>query len=139
MNRMVIDASVLVKPYFKEEHSSIATYLIENTSELLAPDFLWAEVVHVVWKHLRRREIGIDDATVQINAMLRMLVTTHGCFDLAASAFDLATQTGCSAYDGMYAALAIREDIPLITGDKRLANAFAASPHAKLVRFVGTF
>jgi len=137
LHRLVIDASVLVKMFFKEEHSETSTHLIENASELLAPDFLWAEVVHVVWKRLRRREIGAADATDLVNMMLRVPVTTCGCFELADAAFELATRTGCAVYDGLYVALAVRENIPLVTGDQRLANALATDSHARHVRFVG--
>jgi len=133
MNRIVLDANVLVKLFFEEEHSDVAIRLVRSDSVLLAPDFFWAEVVHVVWKYLRRRKISDAGASNVIGDMLRVSVTTHSCFGLAATAFDVAVRTGCTVYDGMYVALAMRENVPLVTDDQRLVSALAGGPYARYV------
>ncbi len=137
MKRLVLDASILVKLFVSEEHSDTSERVVDQTIELLAPDLLWAEVASVMWKKVSRKQLSSADATAIYSDMLRFPITTCGNGELAASALALAIQTGRSVYDCLYLALAVRENIPFLTGDERLVNAFAGGPHAKLVRFIG--
>jgi predicted nucleic acid-binding protein len=137
MKRFVIDASILVKLFFEEEHSDTSVRCVQNASELLAPDLLWVEAANVVWKRLRRNELYAADAAALVDEMLRVPIVTHGHVGLASSALALAAETGRTVYDCLYLALAIRENIPLLTGDERLTNALAAGPYGKRIRFVG--
>jgi predicted nucleic acid-binding protein len=137
MKRLVIDASILVKLFFEEEHSEASARHLKNAAELLAPDLLWAEVANVVWKRLRRREITVADAGGLVDEMLRVPVVTHEHLGLVSPALALAAETGRTVYDCLYLALAIRENVTLLTGDERLANGLADGPHGKRVRFVG--
>lgn len=43
MTRFVLDASVLVKLFFREIHSEAAERCVGAARELLAPDLIWAE------------------------------------------------------------------------------------------------
>lgn len=137
MKRLVLDASILVKLFVAEEHSETSERVVNQAIELLAPDLLWAEVASVMWKKVNRKQLSSADAVAIYGDMLRFPITTCGNGELAASALALAIQTGRSVYDCLYLALAIRENIPFLTGDERLVNALAGGPHAKLVRFIG--
>lgn len=137
MKRFVIDASILVKLFFEEEHSEASVRYVQNATELLAPDLLWAEATNVVWKRLRRGEITADDAAAVVQEMLKVPIVTTGDSDLALSALALAADTGRSVYDCLYLALACRQNIPLLTADERLVNALADGAFAGRVRFVG--
>lgn len=137
MKHFVIDASILVKLFFEEEHSDASVRYVRNATELLAPDLLWVETANVVWKRLRRNELSAADATALVDEMLRVPIVTHGHLGLVSPALALAAETGRSVYDCLYLALAIRENVPLLTGDERLVNALAAGPYSKRVRFVG--
>ena len=137
MKTFVIDASILVKLFFEEEHSDTSVAYVKDAKELLAPDLLWVEAANVVWKRLRRGELSAADAGGLVDEMLRVPIVTHGHAGLVSSALALAAETRRTVYDCLYLALAIRENIPLLTGDERLANALAAGPYAKRVRFVG--
>jgi predicted nucleic acid-binding protein len=46
----------------------------------------------------------------------------HRHHDLALDALDLALRRGISVYDAAYAALAVREMLPLFTADRKLAS-----------------
>ncbi len=48
MKCFVIDASILVKLFFQEEHSEASVRYVKNATELLAPDLLWVEATNVV-------------------------------------------------------------------------------------------
>jgi predicted nucleic acid-binding protein len=137
MKAFVIDASILVKLFFDEEHSEASVQCIKTATELLAPDLLWVEAANVVWKRLRRDEITAEDAAALMEEMLRVPIVTHASLDLVAPALALAAGTGRTVYDCLYLALAIRENIPLLTGDERFANALSADPFAKRICFVG--
>lgn len=137
MKRLVIDASIMVKLFVVEEHSDTSERVVNQAIELLAPDLLWAEVASVLWKKVNRKQISATDAAAIYGDMLRFPILTSSNGELAASALALAMQTGRSVYDCLYLALAIRENIPFLTGDERLVHALAGGPHAKLVRFIG--
>ena len=137
MRRLVIDASILVKLFFEEAHSDTSVQYVKNATELLAPDLVWVEAANVVWKRLRRGELSAADAGALVDEMLRVPLVTHGHVSLVGPALALAAETGRTVYDSLYVVLAIRENIPLLTGDERLANALAAGPYGKRVRFVG--
>lgn len=57
MTACVVDASVVVKWFFPEEHSLQCLELLSTVDELLASDLVWAEASNVVWKRLVRGEI----------------------------------------------------------------------------------
>lgn len=137
MKRFVIDASVLVKLFFEEEHSDASVKYVRNAADLLAPDLLWAEATNVVWKRLRRGQITADNAAGLVQEMLRVPIVSFSSFDLAAPAMALAAQTDRTVYDCLYLALAQRQNVPLVSGDERLVNALANGPLGKLIRFVG--
>jgi predicted nucleic acid-binding protein len=137
LKRLVIDASILVKLFFEEEHSESCVRYVSHATELLAPDLLWVEAANVVWKRLRRNEITSADAAALVDEMLRVPIVTASHAGLTSPALALAAQTGRTVYDCLYLALAMRENIPMLTGDERLANSLAAGPYAKYVRFIG--
>jgi predicted nucleic acid-binding protein len=137
MKHFVIDASVLVKLFFEEEHSRASVHYVENASELLAPDLIWVETANVVWKRLRRGEVAAEDAGELVQEMLRLPILTSASFELVSPAMALAADTGRTVYDCLYLALAIRENVPLLTGDERLVNALRTGPFARRIVFVG--
>ncbi len=137
LKRFVIDASILVKLYFEEEHSESSVRYVKNAAELLAPDLIWVEAANVVWKRLRRNELTSADATALVDEMLRVPIVSASHAGLTSPALALAAQTGRTVYDCLYLALAIRENIPMLTADERLANSLATGPYANYVRFIG--
>ncbi len=137
MKGFVIDASVLIKLFFEEKHSETPSRWVKGATRLAAPDLLWVEAANVVWKRSRRGEITAEQAAAVVTDMLRVPVETSPAFDLVASAAALAIDTGRTVYDSLYLALAIRESVPLLTGDERLANALSGGPFAKHIRRVG--
>ncbi len=129
---------MLVKLFFEEQHSNAAVRLVKNASRLMAPDLMWAEAANVVWKRLRRNEIATEEASGVVEEMLRVPIVTASNFDLVDSAIALAAVTGRTVYDCLYLALAIRENMTLLTGDERFVNGLADTPYAPRVHFVGT-
>ncbi len=77
------------------------------------------------------------DAAALVGEMLRVPIVTYGGVDLVGPALTLAADTGRSVYDCLYLALSIRQNLPLLTADERLANALHDGPFAKHICFVG--
>lgn len=138
MTRRVVDASVVVKLFFDEEHSKAAEKHVKQAGELLAPDLIWAEAANVVWKRVRRHDITPEEATGITQQLLALPIHVCPSADLVADALELAVRFDRSVYDGLYLALAVRRDCPLLTADQRLFNALSETPLARHVRFVGS-
>lgn len=120
MSRFVVDASVAVKWFVPEANSPEAAALLDPAHTLYAPDLLVAEVGNVLWKKTRRRELRPGEARLILRGLASVPLELTPSRDLVGAALDLALHVGCSAYDGMYLALAIHHDCRLVTADRRL-------------------
>lgn len=136
MTMLVVDASVVAKWFFPEEHSSESRRLLSPRHTLLAPDLIWSEAGNIAWKRVRRGEMKADEAAEFIADLIRLplgVVPTQG---LLAPALELAIATDRTVYDCMYLAMAIDRKCRLVTADERFVNALAATPFAKHIRHV---
>lgn len=133
MTSLVIDASVAAKwmlPAGSEPLKPDALRLLDDYGagelELVVPDIFWAECASIIWKAVRRQRLPQLDAEQAIELMLRRQIPTVPTKTLLADATRIAFDFGCSVYDSLYVALAVRSNKQLITADERLANALAA-------------
>jgi predicted nucleic acid-binding protein len=136
MTTLVVDASVVAKWFFPEEHSRESRRLLSSRHTLLAPDLIWSEFGNIVWKRLRRGELTAEEARELVADLSRMPLEIGGTQDLLAPALELAAATDRTVYDCMYLALAMDRRCRLATADERFVNALAATPFAKHVRHV---
>ena len=77
MSAYVVDASVVAKLFFEEEHSGRSAALFRRASRLLAPDLVWAELGNVVWKRASRAEITDVQATLILGEAMRLPMDTE--------------------------------------------------------------
>ena len=135
MTTLVVDASVVAKWNFPEEHSQAARRLLKGL-DLCVPDFLWSEFGNIVWKKWRRREITAEEGLFILQDFqktnLRFFLTDR----LRSGAWAMATRFDRSFYDCLYLALAVQENCPLITADRKFYNALQATPLAAQVVWV---
>jgi predicted nucleic acid-binding protein len=136
MSVLVVDASVVAKWFFLEEHSAQSRRLLAPRRALLAPDLIWSELGNIAWKRVRRGELQADEAAQMVADMSRMPLEIAPTHALLPPALELALATGCTVYDCMYVALAINRRCRLATADERLVNALSATPFARHVRHV---
>jgi predicted nucleic acid-binding protein len=101
-----VDASTAVKWYFEEEYSDAASRLISPAHTLLAPDLLIAEFANVAWKYVRRGDATVLHAREALNALLRVRLHLHTSATVMPAAFNIACETGRTAYDSIYLARA---------------------------------
>lgn len=138
MTRLVLDASVVAKLYFSEEHSDRAERAVRRKrAALFAPDLLFAELANIAWKRVMRGEIDGPGALEIVQEATALPLTVRSSSELAPQALGLAVETGRTAYDCMYLALAIAERATMLTADRRFAEAVAGSSLARSVRWIG--
>lgn len=128
MSVFVVDASVVIKWFVPEIHSHAARRLLERDDHYFAPDLVFAETSNAIWKKVRRGELSSAQGQQLVNDLGSIAVETITARALANDAYSLAISTGCSVYDAMYLALAVRLDTKMLTADERLANTLTEMP-----------
>jgi predicted nucleic acid-binding protein len=132
----VIDSSVALKWLLDEEDSDRAQALCERciagTASMVAPDILLYEVVNIL---LRKRRLPIAEATAGVQIIfgtgIRLRVPDQRLMIRAA---EIADETGASAYDASYVALAQEENAPFVTADARLVKLCRSVAEVRLLR-----
>src|SRR5665213_1615419 len=99
MSRYVVDASVVVKLFFAEQHSSDAEALIARGGTLLAPDFLFLEIANVFWKRAKRDSLPLEEILSSLRDVSSLAIIPFPTTNLVMSAVQLASQTGRTVYD----------------------------------------
>ena len=127
MTTVVVDASVAAKWLIDEQGSDASLRLRESEYELVCPDLLFLEVGNVIWRKVRAREIEEADGRAMVAAILEAPMQVESAVALLPAAWEIAVRHDRSVYDGVYLALAVAFDAPLVTADRRLARALAGS------------
>jgi predicted nucleic acid-binding protein len=125
--RTLIDASVAVKWYLPEPGERAAMRVLaeglDGSRELLAPDWIVAELANALRKKVRREECS----ATQAQAILELFETDAPrlleAVPLVPRALELALRLDETVYDCLYVAAAIESEAALVTADARLARA----------------
>lgn len=127
MERLVVDASVGAKWYFREEFQEAAFDLLERAEKkevkLVVPELFYLEIGNLCWKLFRRRTIQFEDAAAVLNKVSALPVERYSDQKLAGIALENAARFGISVYDGVYLALAEIYAAPLVTADEGILMA----------------
>lgn len=137
MSVYVVDASVVLKWFFAEEHTDAALRLLDDAHALHAPGFLLVETDNVLCTRMRRREMTADDAEAVRSALRQFPVQWHPQHILLDAAFALAMAASITVYDALYVSLAELLGAQCITADQRLVTSLAGGPFATAVQWVG--
>ncbi len=116
---VVVDASVLVKWFVNEDHTTEAEYLTDARFELHAPELLYPEFGNILWKKIRNNDVDDNVARSAIQSLGSIHITLHSNARLLESAFVGAQQTGHSVYDWTYLSLAMALDCKFVTADRK--------------------
>ena len=131
MTSQVIDTSALVKYVLPEEDSSVVERLVAShragVVNLIAPEYVLVESANVLWKHLQRYNVRREEAEASFRALrdLGIRLVPNGV--LLEGALILAADNGITVYDALFCALAVRENVPLITADSALIRRLAGT------------
>jgi len=117
---IVVDASALIAFFFREEGwENLAKYMARTVSV----DLAIKEFYNALWKavYLQRR-ISASEAK-EIISLLKTYIEKNMELrdetDYMDKAFEIALSRGITVYDALYVALAVEENIPLLTLDKK--------------------
>jgi predicted nucleic acid-binding protein len=121
---IVADANQLVYLYVQSGAlTARAQAVYQRDAEWAAP-YLWrSEVRNVLARMMRDRKIGLDDACAVL-ADAEALLQNQEYLVASPDVLALAAESGCSAYDCEYVALAEALDVPLVTEDRDILRAF---------------
>lgn len=130
MSGFVVDASVAVKWLVDEPLSAQAAKLLDDDLPLAAPELIYAEAANALWAIARRGNIDADDVREALDLLADApLAVPSSMKQLMAAAARLAIDLDHPVYDCMYLALAIQEQRPVITADRRFSNALRDHPY----------
>ncbi len=119
---IVVDASVLANVVGDDEAAGqLARARFASASAVSAPDLVDVETVSVLRRRWLAGDLSDERCRVAVDDLLALPITRFPVGPMMVRAFEL--RANITAYDASYAALAEALDCPLITADRRLANA----------------
>ena len=129
---LVLDASAAVMTIVEEPGSDAVDRLMSQQAAI-APDLVMAEVANALWRKVRVGALMPSDAARALDRAGAAFTRLLPLAPLRARALDLALRRDHPAYDCFYVALAMREGVPLVTADRRLAARFADDVEVRLI------
>ena len=130
MSGYVVDASVAVKWLVTENFSDQAVRLLDGELTLIAPELLFAEAGNALWVMCRRGIITKADFAEAVGVLRAAPVSVPVSMrQLATSAGRLATDLDHPVYDCFYLALAVQEQLPVVTADRRFYDIVHKHPY----------
>ena len=131
---IVVDASVVAKFYFFEPGSERARAFLTSGVVALAPDLLRAEMANIAVKRVRLGLSTREEAHAALGSIDDIVDEFVPLRGLADRSFTIAADSGCSAYDALYLALAVARGAQMLTADQRLVARMQASGLGGVVR-----
>jgi predicted nucleic acid-binding protein len=131
MSRFVVDACVAIKWLVSEEHSDAALRLIRQNHDMIAPSLFLSEIANVLWKKRQQGQIEGEKARKALRGLFGAGVEIYTMDSLVCDALDISLAHGCSVYDGVYLALAAREQCPLVTADRKFIAMMGSTEFAQ--------
>jgi predicted nucleic acid-binding protein len=131
---LVIDASVAVKWFVREDGHNQAFALSQAALELAAPDRLFLEVANVLRRKTKQGEIVHEHAALALEQLPGLIRTVVPSVSLLQDAFALAQQLDHSVYDCAYLACARLLDADLLTADERFSGKAARAGHGPRIQ-----
>ena len=122
----VVDASAVLRAYIGLQ-TAAERWLAVSVSW---PSHVYPEVCQALVRLHRLRRIERERAWAALQAMYALDADVHAVESLTQAAWEIALARSITVYDACYACLAERLDVPLVTADRRLAQ---ATPNAVLL------
>jgi len=122
---IVADVSVVAYLYLPGKYSELAEALLLRDSEWAAPRLWRSEFRNILATCMRQKLLSLDQATA-IYSRAELLIADNEYDVQTPAVLRLAKDSGCSAYDCEYIALAEHLEVKLISADAKLCKAFAS-------------
>ncbi|MBY0276121.1 type II toxin-antitoxin system VapC family toxin [Candidatus Binatia bacterium] len=120
---IVVDTNVIAYLLLPGELSSRADALYAKDPEWAVPIFWRSEFRNVLAGYLRRGTITFDDV-VKVQSEAEALVAGNEHEVGSRRVLELVRDSGCTAYDCEFVALAMQLEVMLVTMDKKILKAF---------------
>lgn len=120
---IVVDTNVIAYLLVQGERTDLAQDVFSRDDEWIAPPLWRSELRNVLSGYVRRKEFGIDGALEAMTVAQNVM----GEVDYLPSServLELAVESGCTAYDCEFVAVAEELGVPLITSDRRILDGF---------------
>jgi predicted nucleic acid-binding protein len=120
---IVADADLISYFWLGVARSDAARAVRQRDEEWVAPTLWKSEFRNVLYQHMQHRDLPLTDA---------LRIATRVEADMEERTYDVSTEavlrlvdeTGHSAYDGEYVALAQQLGVTLVTGDRPVVDCF---------------
>jgi predicted nucleic acid-binding protein len=120
---IVADVNLVAYLYLPGKYSELAESWLLRDAEWAVPRLWRSEFRNVLATYMRQNLLTLDEATT-IHQRAEALLEDNE-YDIPTMAvLRLAKQSGCSAYDCEYVALAEHLDVQLVSADAKLCKAF---------------
>ena len=120
---IVADANLIAYYYLPGQHQQVAVKVLEKDPVWFVPSIMVSEFRNILLGYVRLKRLSQRDA-VELAARVELFFYPKMKAVSAAQVMDMAYASGCSAYDGEYAALAHTLKARLVTSDKLLLKSF---------------
>ena len=120
---IVVDTNIIAYLLIKGENTELVKKLLKLDPEWISPVLWRSEFRNVVSMYIRYKYFDVSEAQFIVNKAEELM--KEGEFQVQSrDVIELAAESGCSAYDCEYVALARDADVKLITTDRELLKAF---------------
>ncbi len=120
---IVADTNLIAYLLIAGPHSREAEAVYIKDPEWTAPLLWQSEFRNMLATSLRQALLGLEDA-LDLMARAELLMRGHEYRLASSRILRLATDSGCSAYDCEFVALALDLGVPLVTSDARVIRKF---------------
>ncbi len=120
---IVVDTNILGYLMLPTAHTAMAEAVWSKDSTWLGPMLIHSEFRNVVLGAVRRKALQERDALAILGQALEVIDVPVESVD-AQDVLHLALQSGCSAYDCEFVRLARVLEVPLVTADRQVLEAF---------------
>lgn len=123
-NKYVLDSSIIAAIFFREQSSMKAAMVVKD-SQLITVDLARAEVANVAWKRVTLFDEDQEIITKALEMSMEFIDTSCEVIpttEIMEESFNIALEEKISFYDSLFLAASKRENVPLLTLDKRLKN-----------------
>jgi len=123
---IVVDTNIIAHLYLSSRHSPQAELVLQKDCEWAAPTLWRSEFRNVLALYLRKALVDVPTAwTIMDAAEARMSGFEYEV--ISSEVLQLAAQSGCSAYDCEFVALAKNLGVQLVTVDNQVLTQFPES------------
>lgn len=126
---IVVDSNILAYLYLPGQFSQQAEALLRQHPQWHAPPLWRSELRHILSGCVRRQQLSLADAIVIQQEAEALMALGEQAVD-SQHVLTLAQQSGCTAYDCEFVALAQTLACPLFTMDKQVLRAFPDTARA---------